>query len=96
MAESKKPVVIGDVHFVWVDDYEGSALKEHWLSISHSSIVRIFESKYQENEGSVFLYKPGTFPTKNSGNCYIKCHENLYLDTVWQIAADWAKSPPGN
>ena len=92
----RKPKIVLDVHFVWVDQYEGSNLRGHWLSISHPQVVRVFEPHpltKEDGEWMTILYKPGVFIPPSSDDKY---DAEMYLGTeriAWREAVNWAKRP---
>jgi hypothetical protein len=90
----RNPKKVDGVHFVWVQKYRWSSLPEHWLSISHPSVVRVFEPRkeygHKPKHWTVVLYKPGVFPVNNSIEY---CAENFHgpKKKAWAKAAKMAK-----
>ncbi len=94
LATRRNPKVVDGVHFVWVQKYRWSKVPEHWLSISHPSVVRVFEPRKQHGHKpkhwTVILYKNGIFPTSEKADHYV---ENFHgtKKATWKKAAKLAK-----
>lgn len=97
MAIRRNPKVVDGVHFVWVQKYRWSKLPEHWLSISHPSVVRVFEPRKEHGHKLKYwiavLYKHGVFPVSADANYYL---QNFYgtKKSTWKKAAKLAKLKP--
>lgn len=94
MAMRRNPKIVEGVHFVWVSKYKGSKVPEHWLSISHSSVVRVFEPREEHGHKpkywTVVLYKPGVFPVNGDTGYYAENYHGT-KKSVWKKAAKLAK-----
>ena len=97
MATRRNPKVVDGVHFVWVQKYRWSKLPEHWLSISHPSVVRVFEPRKEHGHKpkywTVVLYRPGVFPVKNDVGDYAE-NDHGTKKSIWKKAAKLAKRKP--
>lgn len=90
MPEERKPMVIDDVHFVWVPYYEESYLGAHWLSINHIwAAVRVFEPAGEVGWRAV-IYLPGVFPPGRSPEYYADRYEGTEK-IAWEKAVAWVK-----
>src|SRR3989338_573386 len=97
MATRRNPKKVDGVHFVWVKKYKWSKLNEHWLSISHPSVVRVFEPRKEHGHKprywTVILYRPGVFPVKNKSSDYAE-NDHGTKKSIWKKAAKLAKRKP--
>ena len=95
MATRRNPKVVDGVHFVWVQKYRWSKLPEHWLSISHPSVVRVFEPRevhgHKPKYWTAVLYRPGVFPVIDIVDGYYAENFHGTKKNTWKKAAKFAK-----